>query len=420
MTQEVVSKVGHNGSMTARLYQLDDIARKLSSSADSISSFLTVNWCSNLPQYFDRSAKSAIISAYKSYRESEKRIRLDQVAMACNSSVNEVSEVARRFGAIGARFDGSVIDVETSKSILEVFLPVEDLKKVLQDWPPPPSYLSLANLVVIHGVATVLESNSVTWTQSTTGEHAESVSREVNSLVRLIRIEAAERPLRIGPFLMRLIERIQGDSYLSKLISSEGLSLDSLETSLTICSNLLPALPSGPALEKEIRWALKRLPRSSGVGMWLANQGGQNARLVNRNIVPIQSNKPKRVISKSEIEVGQLRWIQMEESRGGRRSTLHHPALIMESSSANKWVVVSLTSSLEGEPRSRRVPRPSEQGLEKDGFVWHESTKVYLSQIGSFIGWAHPELVDVVARTIRIKAQTVKILHTIALIHHVS
>jgi hypothetical protein len=104
----------------------------------------------------------------------------------------------------------------------------------------------------------------------------------------------------------------------------------------------------------------------------------------------------------------------MHESRRGRRSELHHPAIIVEKSGANKWWVLSLTTEIEERDERRRVPRHAEQGLEYAGFIWHELQKVFVSEIGEHIGWVHPELVSVIRRNVTMRSSLVEVLASIA------
>jgi hypothetical protein len=110
--------------------------------------------------------------------------------------------------------------------------------------------------------------------------------------------------------------------------------------------------------------------------------------------------------------------VQLHESTRGIRSELHHPAVIVEKAGAKKWRVVSLISSVEGDPRGCRVPRAAEQGLTHSGYVWHASRKLFVSEIGDHIGWVHPDLVEVIRWSVRLRMSLVEELELVAVEEH--
>lgn len=224
---------------------------------------------------------------------------------------------------------------------------------------------------------------------------------------------------RLSNFLLRLLERISGDERSMASIRRHGLSLPLLQQALAEVPRV-PRAQKGRPFEADVRWAVVRLNRGSIASFWLEHGETGVSTLVVRPARPPRASAPRRreVSGADDFHTGEIRWMKMHEIRNGRRSEIHHPAVIVGRSSANKWTVVSLTTDMEGSPPGRRVPRHAEQGLEYGGFVWHELQRVYVSEIGGHIGWVHMELVEVIDRCLNLRASVRSALMQSARAHH--
>jgi len=219
----------------------------------------------------------------------------------------------------------------------------------------------------------------------------------------LIEAELREGAHRRNYFLVRLLERLSTDKEIARNLCSDGLPVRLLNLAVDQAASSLKTR-WGYGFAADLRWAVVRTRRSRITSLWIADEGTPTARLVTRELQRTASRRRKRSTdSRDAFSVGEIRWVQLHESHRGRRSELHHPAVIVEKAGANKWRVISLTTDVEGNPDGRRVPRPTEQGLPYAGYVWHEVQKVFVAQIGDHIGWVHPELVAVIGRSVKMR-----------------
>ena len=121
-----------------------------------------------------------------------------------------------------------------------------------------------------------------------------------------------------------------------------------------------------------------------------------------------------------EFEVGQVVWVAVEETTNGRKSRKRHPAvLIARTGKSNaKWLIVTMTTDVPGQPDFRRVPDAAALGLDYPGFVWHEVQKVHKSQVEHTVGWVHRPLLEVIHRTVGLRQAQYDELRGIAEAHH--
>ena len=230
----------------------------------------------------------------------------------------------------------------------------------------------------------------------------------------LIEAELREGAHRRNFFLVRLLERLSTDKETARKLGSDGLPLRLLNLAVDQVASSLKTRPSF-GFAADLRWAVVRTRRSRITSLWIEDEGTATARLVLREVQTTTRTRRKRSTdARDAFSVGEIRWVQLHESHRGRRSELHHPAVIVEKAGANKWRVISLTTDVEGNPDGRRVPRPAEQGLPYAGYVWHEVQKVFVAEIGDHIGWVHPELVAVMSRSVKIRTVLIDALSEVA------
>jgi len=230
----------------------------------------------------------------------------------------------------------------------------------------------------------------------------------------LIADELREGAHRRNFFLVRLLERLSSDKEIVRKLSSDGLPVRFLSLAVDQAGSSLKTR-WGYGFAADLRWAVVRTRRSRITSLWIADEGTPTARLVTRELQRTARNRRKRSTdSRDAFSVGEIRWVQLHETYRGRRSELRHPVVIVEKAGANKWRVISLTTDVEGNPEGRRVPRPAEQGLPYSGYVWHEVQKVFVAEIGDHIGWVHPDLVEVIGRSVKMRKVLLEALSEVA------
>ena len=238
------------------------------------------------------------------------------------------------------------------------------------------------------------------------------------AIANLAGLELQDKAKRLNYFLLRLIDRMSADVLVAKQISGDGLLVSDLQLALSLVDGV-PKPRLGHTFIEDLFWAAARSRWNKLSDIWIEDGSLPTARLIVRERAkPTFSRQPRKVDARDAFSVGEIRWVQLHESKRGIRSELHHPAVIVEKAGANKWRVVSLTSNVEGDPEGRRVPQAAAQGLTRSGFVWHETQKVFVSEIGDPIGWVHPELVEVIRRSVRIRTSLVEELEAIAAEKH--
>jgi hypothetical protein len=238
------------------------------------------------------------------------------------------------------------------------------------------------------------------------------------AIANLAQLEIRDKTKKLNYFLLRLIDRMSTEPLVAKQISGDGLLVSDVQRALSLVDGV-PEPRQGHTFIKDLFWAAARSRRSNLSDIWIEDGHLPTARLVVRERVkPTFLKRKRKVDARDAFSVGEIRWVQLHESKRGIRSELHHPAVIVEKAGANKWRVVSLTSNVEGEPEGRRVPQAAAQGLTRSGYVWHETQKVFVSELGDHIGWVHPELVEVIRRSVRIRTSLVEELVAIAAEKH--
>ena len=238
------------------------------------------------------------------------------------------------------------------------------------------------------------------------------------AIANLAQLELRDKTKRLNYFLLRLIDRMSAVPLVAKHISGDGLLVSDLQFALSLVDGV-PVPRQGHTFIKDLFWAAARSRWSNLSDIWIEDGHLPTVRLmVRERVKPTFLKRKRNVDARDAFSVGEIRWVQLHESKRGIRSELHHPAVIVEKAGANKWRVVSLTSNVEGEPEGRRVPQAAAQGLTRSGYVWHETQKVFVSELGDHIGWVHPELVEVIRRSVRIRTSLMEELAAIAAEKH--
>jgi hypothetical protein len=118
--------------------------------------------------------------------------------------------------------------------------------------------------------------------------------------------------------------------------------------------------------------------------------------------------------------VGEIVWVELQETKNGRRSIKKHPALLLGQTGAknDKWTLVNFTTEVEGSPSHRYISNFVDLGLDHNSYVWHECQKVHKSQIISHAGWVNHDLIQVVRSGVDVRQTVISKLMEVADTHH--
>lgn len=186
-------------------------------------------------------------------------------------------------------------------------------------------------------------------------------------------------------------------------------------------------LPHKGALRASAIRELQRLHKARLAFLHVAG-GGQDARITVRSAEVRKSQARSRdhgVARESNappLAVGRIVWVAVEELANGRRSTKRHPAVLLALTGQrnDKWIVLTMTTEVTGDPEFRRVPDASALGLQYGGYLWHETMKVHKSQIANPVGWVNRELIRAIDRSVGLRRTLREELEAIADLHHPS
>lgn len=186
-------------------------------------------------------------------------------------------------------------------------------------------------------------------------------------------------------------------------------------------------LPHKGALRASAIRELQRLHKARLAFLHLAG-GGQDARITVRSADARKSqarsrdHEAARESNAPPLAVGRIVWVAVEELDNGRRSTKRHPAILLALTGQrnDKWIVLTMTTEVSGDPEFRRVPEASALGLQYSGYLWHGTMKVHKSQIANPVGWVNRELIRAIDRSIGLRQTLREELEAIADLHHPS
>jgi len=369
------------------------LAQELGLQVADLRAFLEAHGLKYPPDEFDGQQRTQISALFSEWCDRPRLVPLRVVARQVGIDPDRYLQYARDSGLGWLNTTSSRLSSTHARGLNDWLVRTGVLASSPDEWPPP----------VEHDVLTWMSKNPHGEAMQVV-QVIEQPSQLFSALQQRISALASEE-LRSGArrhnyFLLRLMDRMTSDSLVREFLSQEGVPLATLSAALAAVSGA-PKPRSGHTLKSDVYWAVVRSRRGNLSELWVADGETPAAKLVIRKRETIRREKVRRnVDSRDGYVVGEIRWVQLHESRRGRRSELHHPAVIVEKAGANKWRVLSLTTEVEGDPEGRRVPRHREQGLDYAGYVWHEVQKVFVSEIGDHIGWVHPDLVLVIRRTV--------------------
>jgi hypothetical protein len=220
----------------------------------------------------------------------------------------------------------------------------------------------------------------------------------------------------IGDILTLILE----SSAAMRVVRQRGILVADVEEAIRRCPQFAPLVPDGGLSAHRVVFEMKRLHTARLGILWL-NQEDECAPYIScLDRRPAEVKVHAREFGAARYAVGEIVWVGLEEVTNGRKSRRKHPALLLSLAGHrnDKWILVSLTSDVEGDPLHRRVPNPALLGLGKAGYVWHESQKVHQSQIESHVGWVTRDLVRVVDAAINLRQSQIDTLNAIADAHH--
>jgi hypothetical protein len=205
-----------------------------------------------------------------------------------------------------------------------------------------------------------------------------------------------------------------------RVVRERGILVSDMEEAIRRCPQFASIIPEGGLTPARVVGEMKRLHTARLGFLWL-NQEDENAPYIScLDRRPVEKKTHAREFGEAQYAVGEVVWVALEEVTNGRRSRRKHPALLLSMTGQrnDKWMLVSLTSEVDGDPQHRRVPEPARLGLAKSGYVWHEAQKVHASQIEAHIGWVTRGLVRVVDATINLRQSQIDSLNKVADAHH--
>lgn len=206
-----------------------------------------------------------------------------------------------------------------------------------------------------------------------------------------------------------------------RVISERGILLADIRTGILRASapsvRMFPeSMTVGMAIGE-----LKRLHKGRLAFLFVDAPEGQPARLItDERAVRRDRRIASRERSVDDLAVGRIAWVAVEESDNGRKSKKRHPAILLARTGrrSDKWIVLTMTTDVPGDPEARRVPGAERLGLEYGGYLWAATTKVYKSQVDNVVGWVHHDLVYVIDRSVGLRQSLRDELLAIADSHH--
>jgi len=248
---------------------------------------------------------------------------------------------------------------------------------------------------------------------------------DIDRVVALVDDHRERLAGRFGRWLLGDVMLIMWDSTPTRRVLKErGILLSDIRTAITRAVGERAAIPADRALTSTAITELKRMHRARLAFLHVAEADSTAPRLTMRardQRVPVtRGERVRRADTSAALEVGQIAWVAVEENDRGQRSTKRHPAVLMARTGRrnDRWIILTMTSEVDDDAERRSVPRANELGLEYGGYVWHETTKVYKSQIERAVGWVHHDLIRVIDRVIGLRQSMRADLEKAADAHH--
>ena len=268
-----------------------------------------------------------------------------------------------------------------------------------------------------------LVSALVDGTQDRTSPMAPRTSREAD-IERIAKLIEENEVLLAGRkwkwFVGDVLRLVLESKPAMRVVRERGILVSDVEEAIRRTPRFAALVPEDGLTAARVVGEMKRLHTARLGFLWL-NQEDESAPYIScLDRRPAEPKAHAREFGDAQHAVGEIVWVGLEEVTNGRKSRRKHPALLLSLTGHrnDKWIVVSLTSELDGEPQHRRVPDPTRLGLVKGGYVWHESQKVHASQIEAHVGWVTRDLVRVVDATINLRQSQIDTLNAIADQHH--
>lgn len=370
-----------------------ELAQELGIKVAGLRNFLEAHGLRYPPNEFTSQQRMQISALFSEWCDRPRFVPLRLVARHVGIDPEQYLQHARDSGIGWLNTTNSRMSSSHAKGLNDWLVHLGLLANAPADWPPPVEHDAL-NWMSESSRREVIAVGQGNELQS---QRPSALQQKISALVTE---ELANGAKGHNYFLLRLMDRMTSDSLVRDALLREGVPLSTIGAALAAVVDV-PKPRKGHTFKGDVYWAVARSRRGNLSELWVTDGEAPTARLVFRKRESPQRKRFRRKVdSRDSYQVGEIRWVQLHESRRGRRSELHHPALIVEKVGANKWRVLSLTTEVEGDPEGRRVPRHSEQGLDYAGYVWHEVQKVFVSEIGDHIGWVHPDLVALIRRTV--------------------
>lgn len=254
-----------------------------------------------------------------------------------------------------------------------------------------------------------------------TSIHRPSREADVERIVRLITENEAALVGRKWKWLVGDVLRLIVESKASmRVVRERGILLADVEEAIRRCPRFAAVMPTEGLTPARVVGEMKRLHFMRTGFLWL-NQDDQERPFI--SCLDRRAHEPlshAREFCPARFAVGEIVWVAIEEVTNGRKSRRKHPGLLLSMTGHrnDKWMVLSLTSEVDGDPQHRRVPQPARLGLVKGGYVWHEVQKVHVAQIESHVGWVTRGLVKVADATVNLRQAQIEELNAVADAHH--
>lgn len=205
-----------------------------------------------------------------------------------------------------------------------------------------------------------------------------------------------------------------------KVIESRGVLLRDIRAAIENIPEYAHLVPSKGLQRKVAISEMKRMHRMRSGFLKLDYSDPNN---------PFVTGSAKRSIPATKLvvpsrspryAVGEIVWVELQETKNGRRSIKKHPALLLGQTGAknDRWTLVNFTTEVEGSPSHRYISNYADLGLDHNSYVWHECQKVHKSQIISHAGWVNHDLIRVVRSGVDVRQTVISKLVEIADAHH--
>ena len=205
-----------------------------------------------------------------------------------------------------------------------------------------------------------------------------------------------------------------------KVIESRGILLRDIRAAIENIPEYAHLVPLKGLQRKVAIFEMKRMHKMRSGFLKLDYSDPNNPFVTGSSKRSIPATK-KAIPSRSpRYAVGEIVWVELQETKNGRRSIKKHPALLLGQTGAknDKWTLVNFTTEVEGSPSHRYISNYADLGLDHNSYVWNECQKVHKSQIISHVGWVNHDLIRVVRSGVDVRQTVVSKLVEVADAHH--